>query len=790
MSRSMSDKDKDLCDAGTFAFRYMLSVVVRIPASKNVRSRLSLVRSDVPATIHIVNVPPPVATSVSTSDVPARNLPAAPEGHEMDTRSRSRARAQYALKQHADVLDVCDTRRGPERRISGSQLCARRSRIGGRAPGGFPSRATSLFPRLETFPPLIGNYGRHRRCEAVLLVLFLTRRASRSAHGSALDVQVRRGGIRWYHLPLGAAIMLAVRDPGCAEGRTRGDAETRFRDACSERERRHGSPASAESDMDCVCGIRFIVSFLRQPGSVQRGSLTFDTTGVGCAECAPRREYDDSSLSTLIRHVRATVSHDQVLLLGHKHVRERTVPERWRALFRVNHKVVRAASATATTEFSASQPLTNASTLQNSNWYCSSKRTLNLEGANNSLLVTAVGLHLSPGGYIFVLHFPIARYSVPLVKNLRCSLTQASKAEQISESVDEVVDAGEHELLRHKSRKNSSVFLSREPSLASICVRYSIEEPGGSTPVNLIARCAAGPKADKPWVLSMPSSEPPAVPPRCLASYNSQTLPIVSTLLPQIMSVSKIEQDTVLKTSRIWIARRRLTGALLRAVPETIALQAITASYDAVIAVVTALRVYAINGRDWRLSIIVFMLLLLCSAYDVFEGSTTPGVAVPPPVGCIAESYTASLLVDIILYIVSIATSIAADGIVFIVTWRRTYNVVRLSREANIEVSLSSLLLRDGIIYFAISTILTSRMLLNLREASLRTNGASTSSHLGGSQLATMPDMDFARGVDAFGASWNDDEDADVDEGEFEDDDGLEREVIGSETAGIVLAEA
>ncbi|TFY57127.1 hypothetical protein EVJ58_g7216 [Rhodofomes roseus] len=227
-------------------------------------------------------------------------------------------------------------------------------------------------------------------------------------------------------------------------------------------------------------------------------------------------------------------------------------------------------------------------------------------------------------------------------------------------------------------------------------------------------------------------------------------------------------------------------------VPETIALQAITASYDAVIAIVAALRVYAINGRDSRLSVVVFMLLLLRSAYDVFEAVSR-------------------------LYIVSIVTSIAADGIVFIVTWRRTYNVVRLSREANIEVSLSSLLLRDGMIYFAslftvnciiiatnwttygslfnyltlpISTVLLSRMLLNLREASLRANGASTSSHLGGSQSATMPDIDFARGVGAFGASWNDNEDAGVDEGEFEDDGGLELEVVGSETAEIVSAEA
>ncbi|TFY57129.1 hypothetical protein EVJ58_g7214 [Rhodofomes roseus] len=53
-----------------------------------------------------------------------------------------------------------------------------------------------------------------------------------------------------------------------------------------------------------------------------------------------------------------------------------------------------------------------------------------------------------------------------------------------------------------------------------------------------------------------------------------------------------------------------------------------------------------------------------------------------------------------------------------------------------------------------------------------------------------MPDIDFARGVDAFGASWNDAEDADIDEGYLEDDGGPEVDVTGSETAEIGSAEA
>ncbi|TFY61688.1 hypothetical protein EVJ58_g4345 [Rhodofomes roseus] len=75
-------------------------------------------------------------------------------------------------------------------------------------------------------------------------------------------------------------------------------------------------------------------------------------------------------------------------------------------------------------------------------------------------------------------------------------------------------------------------------------------------------------------------------------------------------------------------------GVLIRAVPKAIALQAIMASYDAVMAVVAALRAYAINGRDWRLPAVIFLLLLLRSAYDAFGAIDMLGVAVPPPVRC------------------------------------------------------------------------------------------------------------------------------------------------------------
>ncbi|KAH9829116.1 uncharacterized protein C8Q71DRAFT_891583 [Rhodofomes roseus] len=286
-------------------------------------------------------------------------------------------------------------------------------------------------------------------------------------------------------------------------------------------------------------------------------------------------------------------------------------------------------------------------------------------------------------------------------------------------------------------------------------------------------------------------------------------------------------------------------GVPIRAVPEDSAVQAITASYYAVIAVIATLRVYAINGRyDWRIvSAVVFPLLLLRSAYDLASAYQ---------LCCLTGKFTVRLwnfhasynkLTGLIVsrfYIASLVTSIAADAIVFMVIWRRTYHVARLSREQSIEAStVSSLLLRDGAIYFALVTpvpvpvdsnkgsfirslfilnsitiitdlktvvpidsmtipltsIIISRMLLNLREAGLQgqanSHDPSTSSHLGASQPATgISDLHFSRGVSAFGASWNDDEDGEIDEGEIVDDEGQEVEMMGRETAEIESAGA
>ncbi|EPS94245.1 hypothetical protein FOMPIDRAFT_1055275 [Fomitopsis schrenkii] len=146
--------------------------------------------------------------------------------------------------------------------------------------------------------------------------------------------------------------------------------------------------------------------------------------------------------------------------------------------------------------------------------------------------------------------------------------------------------------------------------------------------------------------------------------------------------------------------------------PESLSTIAITTVYQVMIAVISSLRVYALNPPD---RVTPFIVLVLSLGPAVYEITVTIAVA---------------------------------DVIVVLVTWRKTYHMVRLSREAGAPAPLLALLLRDdsepGTVYFGLITVLNvpalvffftgafdgfgyfsvsftsiilSRFLLNIREA-------------------------------------------------------------------------
>ncbi|EPS97037.1 hypothetical protein FOMPIDRAFT_1129324 [Fomitopsis schrenkii] len=88
--------------------------------------------------------------------------------------------------------------------------------------------------------------------------------------------------------------------------------------------------------------------------------------------------------------------------------------------------------------------------------------------------------------------------------------------------------------------------------------------------------------------------------------------------------------------------------------------------------VITLLRVYAVSGGGRTVSVLVFALSMVTVAYTIVPSQRNPGITV------------------------GLATGIIADAIVLIVTWHKTYNMVRLARSANVRAPLAVILLRDG----------------------------------------------------------------------------------------------
>ncbi|KAH9936134.1 uncharacterized protein B0H18DRAFT_950527 [Fomitopsis serialis] len=92
---------------------------------------------------------------------------------------------------------------------------------------------------------------------------------------------------------------------------------------------------------------------------------------------------------------------------------------------------------------------------------------------------------------------------------------------------------------------------------------------------------------------------------------------------------------------------------------------AVSAALYITFGLVAALRVYAINGRNWRVPAVILVLSLLGPATDVVHCLFTYRTAAPPPVGCV------------------IALS------------DEDSRITRVGWSTNLKVSLTSLLLRD-----------------------------------------------------------------------------------------------
>ncbi|EMD37038.1 hypothetical protein CERSUDRAFT_124023 [Gelatoporia subvermispora B] len=158
-------------------------------------------------------------------------------------------------------------------------------------------------------------------------------------------------------------------------------------------------------------------------------------------------------------------------------------------------------------------------------------------------------------------------------------------------------------------------------------------------------------------------------------------------------------------------------------------------------AVFSAVRMYAISTGNWLLSVVVLALNLVPIAtnidtwtdglpkYGAFVTQTF-GIQAVPVIGVECSAGT-----SLSPSVTSEACAIAADVLLLVVTWYKTYALKREASRNNVEVPLASMLLRDGTVYFLIvgfdtgvfefaisnfgtplSAIIISHFLLNLRQ--------------------------------------------------------------------------
>ncbi|KZT74210.1 hypothetical protein DAEQUDRAFT_761641 [Daedalea quercina L-15889] len=107
--------------------------------------------------------------------------------------------------------------------------------------------------------------------------------------------------------------------------------------------------------------------------------------------------------------------------------------------------------------------------------------------------------------------------------------------------------------------------------------------------------------------------------------------------------------------------------------------------------VISALRVYAINPRDWVIPSMIFILSLAPVATNLHRNILMVWEVLPP-------SYTCTITNNVPERVQSIA--VAVDALVLLATWRVTYGVKRMSQLVRSDVSVTLLLLRDGTLYF------------------------------------------------------------------------------------------
>ncbi|KAI0365082.1 hypothetical protein BV20DRAFT_955068 [Pilatotrama ljubarskyi] len=117
----------------------------------------------------------------------------------------------------------------------------------------------------------------------------------------------------------------------------------------------------------------------------------------------------------------------------------------------------------------------------------------------------------------------------------------------------------------------------------------------------------------------------------------------------------------------------------------------------------TTLRVYGVWGRDWKPLLIVLPLSLVRPILLMYENTKYVPVQAGPPFGCVyifslSDKILSKYVLSLCRYfsITTKATTLAADAILIILTWIKTFGIKKDSLQTGMRTPLATLLLRDG----------------------------------------------------------------------------------------------
>lgn len=125
---------------------------------------------------------------------------------------------------------------------------------------------------------------------------------------------------------------------------------------------------------------------------------------------------------------------------------------------------------------------------------------------------------------------------------------------------------------------------------------------------------------------------------------------------------------------------------------------------EIVTAAISALRVYAINGRSCKLPSLIFALYIIPNIVQSTYSKITTKATDVPQVGCALIESNPKVMNGI--YIASASAVLTANILVLGATWYHTFTVKKLAHAVGHKATLATLLLRDGTIYFGALLVL------------------------------------------------------------------------------------